>query len=286
MQRRGPAWTAVLCAGAAALCGCASGSKARAIFAQAERTVITVRAVIKVTANGRDNENKVDIVGTVIDPSGLTVVPASALDPASAMRAVLRNRSGPEFKVESSVSETTLVLADGSELEADVLLKDEELDLAFLRPRQLDKPLAAAALAPPRSQPQLLDEVVVVGRYGRSVNRTPWLEVARVRALVKGPRPYLICSDASSEALGSIAYSTDGATLGLFVTHIGKDTDRAGRPVTVVLRAVEDVIEVAEQAKKLKNPERKGEAAASPASPAPVPAAAPSSPAATTPAKP
>ena len=246
------------CIAAAALAGCAGAraSAARDLFARAEKTVVTVRAVIKVTANGRDNENKVDIIGTVIDPSGLTVVPASALDPASAMRAVYRNRPGPEIKVESSVSETTLVLADGSELEADVLLKDEELDLAFLRPRALDRPLAAAALAVPKAQPQLLDEVAIVGRYGRSVNRTPWLELARVKALVKGPRPYAICSDAAGEALGTVAYAADGGTLGVFVTHIGRDTDRSGRPVTVVLRAVEDVIEVAEQAKKLKNPER------------------------------
>ena len=72
---------AALLAGCAALAGCAGqrASAARDLFAQAEKTVVTVRAVIKVTANGRDNENKVDITGTVIDPSGLTVVPASAL---------------------------------------------------------------------------------------------------------------------------------------------------------------------------------------------------------------
>ena len=57
--------------------------KGRAIFKQHQHAVVTVQAVIKVSAPGaaRSNENRQDLTGTVVDPSGLTVLALSACDP-------------------------------------------------------------------------------------------------------------------------------------------------------------------------------------------------------------
>jgi hypothetical protein len=277
-------WAVVAAVLAVGLGGCAARrglpvGAARELFSRNELTVVTVRAVLKVRMGERDNEQKLDVTGTVIDPSGLTVLPASALDPGASMRALLRGRPG-DFKLSTSVTETVLVLADGTELEADVILKDEELDLAFLRPRNVPFPLEAVDLRLGSARmPQLLDDVVLIGRYGRSLNRTPWLDVTRVLAIVKGPRPYAICGDNSADALGTVAWAADGTPLGVFVTHIGRDVGgesprmRAGG--SVILRAVEDVLEVAEQARKLKNPEHRAEPNFEGPAPAPGPVPGP-----------
>ena len=82
----------------------------------------------------RDNETKHEAIGTVIDASGLTVVAATAIDPAAMFRASMQARNS-QLKVDVKVNEAALLLPDGTELEADVVFKDENLGLAFVRPR-------------------------------------------------------------------------------------------------------------------------------------------------------
>lgn len=254
---------------------------ARALFAKAQKTVVTVRLVLKMSMGGHDQEQKLEAVGTVIDPSGLTVVPTAVVDPGSIVRAMMHARpGGAEMKLDTTVTETTIILSDGTEVESDVILKDADLDLAFIRPRDQSKPLEAVTLKPGRALPQVLDEVILLGRYGRAASRAAWVEVSQVRAVVKGPRTFALCGgDAGGDALGTVAYGTDGTPVGVFVTHIGKDSGAEGsrgisgmmggghQGGSVILRSIDDVLEVADQARKMKNPEPKPPEAAVPAMP-------------------
>lgn len=61
--------------------------KGRDIFKMNQHAVVTVQVVLKATYSGsgrssEPNESKNDVTGTVIDPSGLTVLALSACDPA------------------------------------------------------------------------------------------------------------------------------------------------------------------------------------------------------------
>src|SRR5437016_5059784 len=58
---------------------------ARATAAKAAKAVVTAKLVIKIKAGGREQEAKLEVLGTIIDPSGLTVVSASAIEPTSLM---------------------------------------------------------------------------------------------------------------------------------------------------------------------------------------------------------
>jgi hypothetical protein len=63
-------------------------------------------------------------------------------------------------------------------------------------------------------------------------------------------------------ALGTIAYAADGAPAGVFVSHVQSDPEGgrsyggAGRGGGVVLRPIDDLIEVVQQARKAKAPAR------------------------------
>jgi hypothetical protein len=232
---------------------------ARAVFAKAQKTVVTVKLVVKISANGHDSEQKVETFATVIDPAGLTVLPAAAVDPAAMMRASMRGRPGaPELKFESSVTEATMLLPDGTEVEADVVLKDADLDLAFLRPREAGRTFDAVQLKPVKTLPQVLEPVVLVGRYGQNASRQPWVIVSRMRAVVKGPRIYGLVDSDGSEALGTVAYAMDGTPLGVFVTKSGSGGAEVrrmgGGDDHVILRTADDVLEIAEQARKRPRP--------------------------------
>ena len=254
---------------AASLCASAADltPAAQAVFARAQKTVVTVRLVVKMSMGGHDREQKIEVIGTVIDPSGLTVLPAAAADPGSFLRAMAQGR-GAADRFESTVTETTLILADGTELEADLILKDAELDFAFLRPREPPKGgVDAVALKPGRALPAPLEDLILVGRYGRSVNRAPWVAITQVRAVVRGPRTYAVCG-AEADVTGTVAYAADGTPAGIFVTRLNRETmegSRSGMPGVpsghsgvVILRPIADLMEAAEQARKTKKPVAEG----------------------------
>ena len=251
---------------------------ARALAAKSSKAVVTVELVVSIKGGpmgGGDEEQEIEVVGTVIDPSGLTVVSASELDPTTMLKALLGGMGGMfgGGDMESVVKETLIVLQDGTEFEADVVLKDADLDLAFIRPRDTETKFDWIELKPRTKPPEMLEEIFVLSRLGRLQNRVPALSLGTVKAIVKGPRPFYICdSEASSGSLGCLAFDSSGQPLGLFVMKqaAGGGADSAmamgflsilmgagsNRSATAtILRSIEDVLEIAEQAKTAKAPE-------------------------------
>jgi hypothetical protein len=237
---------------------------ARATAAKSAKAVVTVKIVVKIKFGGREQEQDLEVLGTVIDPSGLTVASAAAVEPTSMMGGFGRGGrrggggdGGGRPGVESEITDTKILLDDGTEIEADVVLKDANLDLAFIKPREPQK-LDAVALAPRGKPLEMLEEVFAVTRLGRGDMRSTAVALGHVRAVVKGPRTYYVCTPEVSASQGCIAFGADGAPLGIFVLKVsGEGGGRGGRDVSAILRPVEDVLEIAKQAKEAKAPERK-----------------------------
>jgi len=227
---------------------------ARSLYESAQKSIVTIRLVLKISMGSRDSEQKAEAIGTVIDASGLTVVAATAIDPAAAFRAAMQSRSS-QFKVDVKVNEAAILMPDGTEVEADVVFKDDGLGLAFVRPREVPKEVSVVALKATRPA-QVLDEVLLVGRYGRSASRTAWVDQTRVRAIVRGPHPFAICGEEAASAIGTIGYGLDGAPLGIFVGRAANDGEGGGSAprAMVVLRPLSDLLEATEQAKAAKLP--------------------------------
>src|SRR3989442_1549558 len=80
-----------------------------------------------------------------------------------------------------------------------VVLKDADLDLAFIRPREATK-VDFVELKTRDLGLQALDEVFVVGRLGRAANRAIALTTGSVKSVVKGPRTFYVCDDEVSQA--------------------------------------------------------------------------------------
>ena len=191
----------------------------RKILTKNQAAVVTVRLVVSynVSYGGHDqqNESKTEAVGTVIDPNGLTVISLTTIDPSAMMKA--RQRGSQEFKVETEVKDVKIVLADDTELPAEVVLRDKDLDLAYLRPTEkLTQPLVALDLTQP-GQPQVLDEVVCLNRLGKIANRVVTVSLERVDALVTKPRPFYVLSPGGSSGIGSPVFALTGAPLGIIL---------------------------------------------------------------------
>jgi len=128
--------------------------------------------------------------------------------------------------MENHLTDVKFLTHDGAELPAEVVLRDKDLDLAFLRPKQKPSaPLPAIDLTR-AGQAQILDQVITLNRLGKVAGRAYAASVERISAVVLKPRTfYAVGGDATATALGSPAFTLDGQLLGVFVLRTVKSGD-------------------------------------------------------------
>jgi len=240
--------------------------KGREVFKKYQRTVVTVQLVQKVSyssggRSGESQEAKTDVTGAVIDPSGLTVLALSMVDPAETGRRIY----GDRYKAEIEISDVKILLEDGAEIAAEIVLRDKDLDLAFIRPKaKLTTPMAAIDLT--KSAPaQVLDTVISLNRLGRAASRAYSASIERISAVVQRPRTFYIPdSTMTATSSGSPAFALDGNIVGIFVmrtiSSAGAAASRGDNSTYIILPA-EDVLKAAKQAPEAKGDEPKKEAA-------------------------
>lgn len=243
--------------------------KGREIFKNNQRAVVTVQVVMKTKYSmggmgAQDNESKQDLTGTVVDPSGLTVLALSSTDPGSMLQNMMAGMSGEDakFKLETELADVKILLEDGTELPAEVVLRDKDLDLAFIRPKAKPAaPMTAIDLAKSASA-QVLDQVVTLNRLGKAAGRAYAVSVERITAVVQKPRMFYIPdSGMTSTTLGSPAFMPDGKVLGVFVMR-SINSGGGGmnmfnfqpEGLTAIILPAGDIVKAAKQA-----PEAKGE---------------------------
>ncbi len=247
----------------------------REILAKCQQAVVTVKLAIKqsVSMSGHDqkSESKTETTGTVIDASGLTVVSLSVTDPSSAMKdtyaRMITARGGDisQFKFESELTDVKIVLTDGTEIPAEVVLRDKDLDLAFLRPSDKPaKPLPFVDLTQD-AKAQILDEVIVVNRLSQVANRVPAISIGRIEAVVDKPRTFYVLGQSMwGYALGSPVFSLNGKLVGiLFLRSAKAQTDQASGfmfsnlnvfGMMPIILPASDIVDGAKQALAAKSP--------------------------------
>ena len=240
--------------------------KGREILNKNQHAVVTVEVVIKMNYSmsgmgSQANEIKQDVTGTVVDPSGLTVLSLSSCDPGSMIQTILSGMSGDDddaskMKMDTELGDLKLLLEDGSELPADIVLRDKDLDLAFIRPKsKLSAPMTAIDLSH-SAKAGVLDPVITLNRLGRSAGRAYAASVERITAVVQKPRLFYVPgTEMTSTTLGSPAFTLEGSVLGIFVLRStaskGNSMDMfSGRPegMTPIIVPAADILRAARQA--------------------------------------
>ena len=236
--------------------------KGRAIFKQHQRAVVTVQVVMKAKMSfsgvgDQSNESKGDLTGTVIDASGLTVLALSATDPTSMLSGLLGDQDDDDmkFKFDAELTDVKILLEDGTELPAEVVLRDKDLDLAFIRPKTKPaQPMPAVDLAN-AGQADVLDQVITLNRLGRAAGRAYAASVERISAVVQKPRLFYVPeSTMTTTTLGSPAFLPDGKILGICVIRmVGTDGGGMGpfnlqpQGLTGIILPAAEVLKVAKQ---------------------------------------
>ena len=236
MRGRGHRWTAaplgpvsVLAAILAALLAAAPAARAvsddelKSLVARYAPAVVAVKAVVKVElqmgGQGRDQEQTFDLLGVVVDPSGLVMI-SNAQISSSRLKEMMTALGMADEKFQFSMTPTEFkVLFEGDEQGRPAFLAaaDTQLDLAFLQLEQPgEAPLPAVDFAA-GGEPMVGQEVVGVARLNASFDHAAYFEQARVSGEVRKPRRAWVL-DGSLSSLGLPVFSAAGQPLGVIST--------------------------------------------------------------------
>ncbi len=231
---------------------------ARATLEQHRGSIVTVKILLqrRYISQGRErntSESELEIAGTVLNAAGLTVVSDAASDPSNASVAP----PNAATRVETETTDVKLVTSDGREVPARFVLRDSDLDLAFLMPDGVDLEVPPVELIQaPTVLP--LDQLIFLFPMAKSLNRAIGVAVAPVRAVIEKPRTFIVSDTfVGIQSLGCPAFDESGRAIGLVVLRRSpvpirrsggfKDMFEFLNPVILTAR---DVLDVASQARE------------------------------------
>lgn len=244
----------VLAAASSSTLGAAAASDAEAGRAIAKRyadAIVGVELVVTIKAKLGDRElppreNRAEVNGTAISADGLVVTTLAEVDPQSAFEAMRASQPGGN-RIEllgADFKEVKLRLADGSEVPARFVLKDSDLDLAFMAPDY------SSPETPKRQFPFVkLDEAAegqVLGNYfnlsraPKVLQRVPMVRPSQISGIVEKPRKVFLVNDVT---VGTPTFDLAGKVLGISLQHFAN-----GRRTGVVVVPSADIAEMAKQA--------------------------------------
>jgi S1-C subfamily serine protease len=188
-------------------------------------------------------ERKIDICGTVIGASGLTVTSLSAVDPKSifeSMRAQMNSGPDPVELGETEFKNMRLRMADGSEIPAKILWRDVDHDLVLLAPDQAaasNRAFTFVDLNQGAESASVLGTYYHLSRAGEELQRVLLVRASTVTGVVERPRRLLLIStDVYPDALGCPVFDANGRALGICLHILDK-----GLPKGTVLAPAVDL---------------------------------------------
>ncbi len=227
--------------------GGAGAAEGRAVAQRHAGAVVSVELVVTLKLKMGDREappqeRQVAVNGTMISPAGLTVTSLAVVDPQQTYEAMGGQNSRVQL-VGADFKEVKLRLADGTELPARFVLKDADLDLAFMAPEVAEGTasrtfeyvnLAEAA------EGVVLGDYFSVSRAAKALQRVPLVRPTQIMGVIEKPRRLYLLTETS---VGTPVFDPQGAVLGLSLQHFSNK-----RPTGLVVLPAADVAEMAQQA--------------------------------------
>jgi len=228
---------------------------AKTLYKSHGESLVWVLAVLDIEASAggqpaQQQEQEIEVLGTVVHKDGLIAVPLSVLNPTLALRGRMINTPNGPVKLETKVNfkKVRLLLEDGTEIPAKVLITDEDIDLAIVGPDLESEEGEEASYKPvdlaSDATLDVLDPQILLYRLSKHMDRALAVEIGQCAAVIKRPRTYYQCT---MIGLGGSVFNAAGKFVGLELNRLHQ-----GQPVmTIVVPAADIRDAVAQAAKKL-----------------------------------
>jgi hypothetical protein len=185
-------------------------------------TIVPVKTVIKlrVSVEGREVENReyeIEDVAAVIDHSGLAVLSLTSIDPGDMLNEYA-TASSDKYSISSDVTSIKMILSGDNETPCKIVLRDKDLDLAFIAPTVKPDPPVAALDLGQAGRPDVLDPVIMLSRFGKIANREISVTLNRIQAIIRKPRTFYIPEQQTTGLrTGSAVFTADGKLAGVLL---------------------------------------------------------------------
>ncbi len=173
-------------------------------------------------------ERKIEINGTVVSPTGLTVVSYSAMDPAALFDNIRKQMAANGQSVEVGKSEfknLRLQMEDGTEVPSRIVWKDMDQDLMLLAPDHAagagNRVFTFVDLNSVVDSASVLRTYFHLSRAGDAFKRVPLIRETTVVGIIERPhRLFLVSTDAILDTLGCPIFDPQGRVLGICLNDL------------------------------------------------------------------
>lgn len=192
--------------------------KIKKLIEKYKNAVVTVRIIKKEWSvmEGKEfskTERKNEVTGTIIDKNGTVIISAFAADPAKFFNR-LNKRKFFGFEWRSQITGIKIILPDKREIDGKIVLKDEKLDLLFIKPEKKKDIKFEFVNLKDYKQPEIMEKIVMITRMGKIGDRIVFASLSRIGGIIKKPRIYYL-STAQMAPLGSPVFTVDGKVVGI-----------------------------------------------------------------------
>lgn len=217
---------------------CGESAEYQKLLSDKSDALVTVRFVLKLKMGGMmaamgDQESENEITGVMIDPQGVVLCSNTQLGGFTAMMSRFMGSMGGN--ISATPTDLRVLVGDDTEgVEAKLIARDSELDLAWVRIkdpggktyRHVD--LTAAA------KPEIGQRIVVIRRLGKHYARSAVITEGHIGGITTKPRDLYIPSIEVAMAYGMPVYFPDGRLLGVLVMQLPEVEDVAPNPMAML----------------------------------------------------
>lgn len=209
------------------------------LLADKSSAVVSIKFVLKVSGGGMfgggDEETETEINGVLIDAKGLVLCSNTQLGGFIGM---MKQFMGPmAAQISATPTDIKVLVGDDSEgKEAEIIARDTELDLAWVKlktPGEVPFPFVDFSQA---ATGKVGQEVYALRRMGKYFARSTVAVDGRIAGSTSKPRDLLVPSGTLAMAYGMPVFHADGKPVGVVVMQVPESEGSDGNPMAMLGR--------------------------------------------------
>lgn len=225
------------------------GDQCRTVIEKWQNSVITVKLITEMY----ESERKVEVLATVIDDGGLAIISLSSFG------------SGYGYGDQVKIKDIKMIMAENTEIPAKILLRDQDFDIAFIRPIEKGKQVFNPLDLHDSYEPQVMENYVALSRLSSAAGYAIAGADGRILSIIKKPRLYYVPDFITiiSTGLAIPAFALDGRLIGIIMLKMNRSGEfmgdemfrgMGGMSTLPVIVPAADIIDILERAPELKKP--------------------------------
>ncbi len=187
-------------------------------------SIVTIKCLIKMNmggAGGGGGEQEIDteLTGAVISSAGLVLCSNTQLGGIGAMVMKMLGGRVPGLSMTTDVTDVKVLWGpEDEELEAELVARDADLDLAWVRIKASDKTFPAIDFSQ-AATPTLGQRLVGVRRMGKHFDRAAVVFLGTTCGVLEKPRALWAVQEQVTQGLGLPLFTLDGNPVGVVITQ-------------------------------------------------------------------